>query len=144
MESKTMTIDIGKISIDLNQQNILGHAAPIFHCVTKPASEQCIYMFGIEWLEHLNASVHKFFEYEALYDNQSKITIASLKRFGQLSACANYAMDWIEKETPCKKCLDCQRSENFRAYVLKSDYYQLLLYYESISKTLNSKRKNQL
>lgn len=133
-----MPTSANKIFTETEHKMILGCILPIFHCDIKPSSEQCIYMFGIEWLEQFHFAIRTFFEKEAIYDSNYKITMSSLKKFGQLSASVNNALDWIEKELPCGTCVDCQKSESFRKNIIKTDYHQLFLYYESISKTLGS------
>lgn len=113
------------------QKTALGSLAGILSCAPMPASQQCFYMFIVEWLATAKLTLHKFFEDEAEYDIKGRLTISSLKKFGKLTALIQQTQKWI-KDNKLKSCEKCSRCKilYFGSDITEYDTHEILTYYE--------------
>lgn len=119
-----------KLEADASQKLLLGCVMRMLSCSAKTVSEQCLHMYGIEWLEAANIALRDFFENEAEYDDHHRLVLASLKKFGQFTQGIQQTQHWVkEEESACGRCAEC-RTNLYRGDIVNSDPYQMLIYYE--------------
>jgi hypothetical protein len=103
-------------------------------CSIKTLSQQCLYMYGIEWLEQAHLGLCDFFEKDAVFSEQHQLTNASLKKFGQLTSAIQKMVSWLRNdESACGTCHEC-KSSHYRKDITASDSMDLLSYYEHQNK----------
>ncbi len=119
-----------RFEADASQAKLLGSILRVFTCHVKTSDQQCVHMLVVEWLGEAFLAMREFFEKEAIYDEQHRLGLSSLKQFGQLTAGIQQAQKYlIEEEPACGRCLEC-RAGFGGGEILKRDAYELLTYYE--------------